>query len=443
MIVHLPQGLSSMAKKVRLSSGVSHLDRLLGGLFIGDNVVWHDDSGNLASAFCMNFLESSLLLEKPVIYVSFDRSPKNLLDKLGTIAESSNLTILDGFTCGKGASSPIFMRFYEEPDPERICSVIRMEKPREMECVIDVLYGLHESMEGDVRLIFESLTGMQKIWGGEEAVVKFYSHSCPRLYELDTIAYWILEKLAHSQRLRAQINQIAQVAIELSIKRGTTTLTILKAENRDTEDIHESHRYWTKDLNITFEGDKHGAPRLNLGLRIKELRNKRGFSQGELAKLVGVTPSTISQVEANIIYPSLPALLKIAEVLSVDITSLFQRVAELEKRIIFPAAEAVTVGFRDLPKGSLEGYLLTPPDFGAKMEAYLIEIMPNENLPAHFFFHKGEEMGYLLSGRLRMSLNKTTFTVRAGDVIYLTSEMPTEWRNPGPKTARLLWIKCK
>jgi transcriptional regulator with XRE-family HTH domain len=443
MIVRLPEGLSSMPKKERLSSGVSHLDRLLGGLFIGDNVVWHDDSGNLASAFCMNFLESSLLLEKPVIYVSFDRSPKNLLNKLGTIAESSNLNILDGFTCGKGASSPIFMRFYEEPDPERICSVIRMEKPRDMEYVMDALYGLHESMEGDVRLIFESLTGMQKIWGGEDAVVKFYSHSCPRLYELDTIAYWILEKLAHSQRLRAQINQIAQVAIELSIKRGTTTLTILKAEQRGTEDMHESHRYWTKDLNITFEGDKYGAPRLNLGLRVRELRNKRGYSQGELAKLVGVTPSTISQVEANIIYPSLPALLKIAEVLSVDITSLFQQVAELEKRIIFPAAEAVTVGFRDLPKGSLEGYLLTPPDFGAKMEAYLIEIMPNKDLPAHFFFHKGEEMGYLLSGRLRMSLNKATFTVRSGDVIYLTSEMPTEWRNPGPKIARLLWIKCK
>ncbi len=334
MIVRLPEGLSSMPKKERLSSGVSHLDRLLGGLFIGDNVVWHDDSGNLASAFCMNFLESSLLLEKPVIYVSFDRSPKNLLNKLGVIAESSKLTILDGFTCGKGASSPIFMRFYEEPDPERICSVIRMEKPRDMEYVMDALYGLHESMEGDVRLIFESLTGMQKIWGGEEAIVKFYSHSCPRLYELDTIAYWILEKLAHSQRLRAQINQIAQVAIELSIKRGTTTLTILKAEHRDTEDMHESHRYWTKDLNITFEGEKHGVPRLNLGLRIKELRNKRGFSQGELAKLVGVTPSTISQVEANIIYPSLPALLKIAEVLSVDIASLFQQVAEKEGRDI-------------------------------------------------------------------------------------------------------------
>ena len=430
-------------KRTRVSSGVSQLDRLLGGLFIGDNVVWHDDSGNLASAFCLNFLQTSLALQKPVIYISFDRSPKNLLDKLGRLAESPGLTILDGFTCGKGATSPIFMKFYEEPDPEQLCQVNMINKPRNMDHVIETLYGLHETMHGDVRLIFESMTGMQKIWGGEKAILKFYSHSCPRLYELNTIAYWIMEKLAHSPPLRAQINQIAQVAIDLSIKRGTTTLTILKAEHRGTEDTHEPHRYWAKDLTITFEGEKHGAARLNLGLRIKELRIKRGLSQAELAKLVGVTPSTISQVEANIIYPSLPALLKMAEVLSVDITSLFQQAIELEKRIIFPAAEAVSVGFPDLPKGSLEGKLLAPPDFGGKMEPYIIEIEPNRDLPTHFFIHKGEEMGYLLSGKLRMSINKATYTIRSGDVVYLTSDMPSQWRNPGPNVAKLLWIKSK
>ncbi len=433
-----------MSEKTRVSSGVSFLDRLLGGLFIGDNVVWHDDSGNLASAFCLNFLETSLALQKPVIYISFDRSPKNLLDKLGPLAESPDFTILDGFSCGKGACSPVFMKFYEEPDLEpEVCQVQLVERPRDIDHFMGVLYGLLETMHSDVRLIFESLTGMQKIWGGEQAILKFYSHSCPRLYELDTIAYWIMEKLAHSEALRAQINQIAQVAIDLSIKRGTTALTILKAEDRGTEDIDEPQRYWAKDLTITFDMEKQGHGHVNLGLRIKELRIKRGFSQSELAKLVGVTPSTISQVEANIIYPSLPALLKMAEVLSVDISSLFEQSVELEKRIIFPAAEAVSVGFPDLPKGSVDGSLLTPPDFQAKMEPYIIEIEPNRDLPAHFFVHKGEEMGYLLSGKLKMSLRKATYTVRSGDVIYLTSEMPSEWRNPGPNVARLLWIKSK
>jgi transcriptional regulator with XRE-family HTH domain len=335
------------------------------------------------------------------------------------------------------------MKFYEQTAEGWPCHFRLVDMPEDMECVAENLYGLHESLAGDVRLIFESMTGMQKIWGGEDAILKFYSHSCPRLYELDTIAYWIMENLAHSQELKAQINQTAQVAIELSIKRGTTALTILKAENRGTEDINEPHRYWSKDLTITFESEKSGPSRVNLGLRIKELRLKRGLSQAELAKLVGVTASTVSQVEANIIYPSLPALLKMTEVLSVDITSVFQHALEPEKRIIFPAAEAVSVGFRDLPKGALDGSLLTPPDFEGKMEPYLIEIEPHAELPAHFFIHKGEEMGYLMSGKLRTFIKKASYTIRAGDVIYLSSEMPSQWKNPGPNVARLLWIKAK
>ncbi len=65
------------------------------------------------------------------------------------------------------------------------------------------------------------------------------AHSCPRLYELNTVAYWIVAKEAHTPKLRARINQIAQVAIELSIKRGTTFLNILKADRRGTDNLHK------------------------------------------------------------------------------------------------------------------------------------------------------------------------------------------------------------
>jgi transcriptional regulator with XRE-family HTH domain len=182
------------------------------------------------------------------------------------------------------------------------------------------------------------------------ACLIFYSHSCPRLYELNTIAYWILEKNAHSHRFRAQINQIAQVAIELSIKRGTTSLTILKAENRQADAQYKPHKFWTKDLTITFDTQKRISGQVDLGLRLKYFRTKRGLSQTELAKLVGVTPSTISQVESNLIYPALPALMKMAEVLSVDITSFFQDQEEGKKRLIFTSVEATDLNLPELPQ---------------------------------------------------------------------------------------------
>jgi transcriptional regulator with XRE-family HTH domain/KaiC/GvpD/RAD55 family RecA-like ATPase len=435
---------NSMSERFRVTSGIGQLDSLLGGLFIGDNVVWHDDAGSLANVFCMNFIQASQAQKKPIIYVSFDRSPTTLIERLGPMAENPLLTILDCFTCGKGARSSFFMKFYNEAIKEKPCNIIRVDEPRKISEVTDALYNIHAKMEGDVRFIFESMTGMLELWGGEDNILSFYSHSCPRLYELNTVAYWVMEKGAHSPRFRAQINQIAQVAIDLTIKRGATYLTILKAENRGIENIQKPYNYWTKELNVTFEKERPSRKvRVELGQRLKELRTKRGLSQTELAKLIGVNPSTISQIESDLIYPSLPALLKMAEVLSVDIGAFFEQTGEEKKRFIFPAQEAVDIKFPDLPEGSIYGKILIPLDFEAKGEPYLIEIPPFKDIPSHFFIHKGEEIGYILSGRIHVKLNKAVYTLHAGDTIYLTSEMPTQWQNPGPGVARILWIKIK
>jgi transcriptional regulator with XRE-family HTH domain len=220
-------------------------------------------------------------------------------------------------------------------------------------------------------------------------------------------------------------------------------LTILKAENRDPDTMNKPYNYWAKDLHIVFDSEKRTTSRIDLGMRLKELRSKRGLSQTELAKLVGVTPSTISQIESNLIYPSLPALLKIADILSIEISSFFHQSADISNRVVFPASEAVDIRFNDLPEEGIQAKLLTPLDLDSRAEPYLIEIPPKKTLPSHFFIHKGEEIGYLLSGRLQMKLQKAVHPIRSGDVIYLSTEMPSQWVNPGPAVARLLWVKVK
>jgi quercetin dioxygenase-like cupin family protein len=132
-----------------------------------------------------------------------------------------------------------------------------------------------------------------------------------------------------------------------------------------------------------------------------------------------------------------------AEVLSVGVSSFFQDASETKNRIIFSGADAIEMKLPDLPEGSIDAKMLTPMDFESKAEPYLIEIPPHKNVPSHFFIHKGEEVGYVLSGKLQIRLEKAVYTARAGDVIYLTSEMPTQWKNPGNSTAKLLWLKIK
>ncbi|RPJ19457.1 MAG: cupin domain-containing protein, partial [Desulfobacteraceae bacterium] len=159
--------------------------------------------------------------------------------------------------------------------------------------------------------------------------------------------------------------------------------------------------------------------------------------------LVGVTSSTISQIESNLIYPSLPALLKLAEVLSVEVSSLFRDPAKPAGRPVFSIKEAADVKLPSLAEGEVQAKLLTPLDLEAKGEPYLLEIPPKKSLSSHFFVHKGEELGYLLKGTLHFKIKNASYTVRSGEVIYLTREIPTQWKNPGPGPARLLWIKLK
>jgi transcriptional regulator with XRE-family HTH domain/KaiC/GvpD/RAD55 family RecA-like ATPase len=426
-------------KKVRVSSGVNQLDRQLGGLFIGDNVVWYDDAGSLASIFCLNFIKESQDRNRPLIYITFDRSPKTLLEDLGPLAKSQHLTILDCFTQGKGDGSEVFSKFYEKDGAHWPFQIIRVNDPDNPDVVSDAIYSLHGNMKGDVRFVFESLTGMQDLWGGEDAILKFYSRACPRLYELDTIAYWVMEKGAHTERLRASINQIAQVAIELSISRGKSALTIRKADKRKPDALNSALVYWTDGMDVAFEKETGKGGNIDIGGRLKKIRKRQAMSQKEMAAQVGVTPSTISQIESGTIYPSIPALYKIAQVLEVPVAAFFRDRSATTDRIVFSGSSPVS--FNDLPKQDISGYRLAPPDFESAAEPYLIEISGGKKLPAHFFIHKGEEMGYVLNGSLELKIGNRVHRATVGDVIYLASDHPMHWQNTGTEAARLLWIK--
>jgi DNA-binding XRE family transcriptional regulator/quercetin dioxygenase-like cupin family protein len=432
-------------KKKRVSSGIAQLDQLLGDLYIGDNVLWYEDAGSFSAAFCVHFIRQSLSVKKPIIYVSFDRSPKNVVSFLGPLAESQNFTILDCFTNGKGDRSEVFNKFYEKDGAQWPYQVIKVNEPADPAQVGEAIYGLHGALAGDIRFIMDSLTGMQDLWGGEEQVAKFYARTCPRLYELDTIAYWIVEKNAHSNRLKANINKIAQVAIDLSVKNGKPALKILKAEKRNSKYLNEPQGFSCEEAEIVFELPRPLPGRFDLGGRIREVRKRQGLSQKELAVKTGVTPSSVSQIEKNLIYPSIPALFRLAESLSVNVTTFFDGLTTARQdSCIHRGAQAVGVGLDRVSKGTIEGVRLLPPDQGETAAApYLLKIEVGGKLASHFFSHKGEEMGYLLGGNLALWVNGQRQEAGPGDLIYLKKETPEQWENSGDTVAELLWITIK
>lgn len=428
------------SKKRRVSSGLPELDRLLGDLYIGDNVLWYDDMGSFSSVFCHCFIRETLVRKKPLIYVTFDRSPKNVVSFLGSLGESQNLTILDCFTNGKGDSSEVFNRFYEKDGALWPYKVIKVNDPTNPEHVGEAMYGLHSNLSGEVHFIIDSLTGMQSLWGGEDHVVEFYGKTCPRLYELDTIAYWLLEKGAHSSRLKANINKIAQVVIDLSVRRGASALKILKAEKRSSQYINEHHVYTCEGSHILFESQRPEKTRFDLGAKIKSIRLMRGLSQKELAALIGVTPSTISQVEKNLIYPSIPALFRIGESLSVEVATLFKDHGADRGTPVYSPASRSSISLARSVKGQVSGELLLPSDLDTPADVTMIRILPGKKLTGHFLTHKGREIGYLITGRLEMEIDSQVHQINAGDAVYLSTDVPGGWRNISDTTAELLWL---
>jgi len=426
--------------KDRLTSGVDELDALLGGLYVGDNVIWYDDAGSLADVFYLSLIRSALQQEAPLIYVSFDRSLKNLVEKLGSLTQSANLTIIDCFTYGKGSGDDIFVAYQQELKAAWPGTLITVEDPQRMESVARAFYDHHRTLDGPVRFIFESLTGMQNLWGGEEQLVGFYVRTCPRLYDLNTIAYWLIERQAHSARLRAQINQVAQVVIDLSVSRGHTALEIIKAENR-TPDRHKAPvPYFSRNNTVHFNPQARAMGKVDLGARIRSLRSGARLSQTGLAKQVGVTPSTISQIESGLIYPSLPALFRMAEVFATDMGSFFNDGHREEAPIVLKPSDLQPYALPEIADRGIEAWRLPRVEISGTTTALVVEIAAGTRLESHFWKNKGEAIGHLLAGELTLTYQGRDHSVALGDFVHIADGWPAAWENPGDVPARLLWL---
>ena len=77
-------------------------------------------------------------------------------------------------------------------------------------------------------------------------------------------------------------------------------------------------------------GYERAGRTIRLAMEIRELREKRGLSQRELAERLGTTQSAVARLEAGNVSPSLPTLDKVAEALGVELVVSF---VDLDNRI--------------------------------------------------------------------------------------------------------------
>jgi len=426
--------------KDKISSGIGYLDHLLGFLKTGDNVIWEVEAGTYIEIFLERFIEQSLKRGHQVVYVSFNASPSTLTKRLKQIGSLENLTILDCFTAGKGNNDFVFAQFYEKEKEGWPGKVIKVDNPRDLSQFRAAMDRVEIHKGKTVRYLFDSLTGMQDVWGDENATFKFFTYSCPRLYDLQTIAYWVLEKEAHTPSFKANLRHITQVAIELEKEKGELLLKVIKVEGRFSRSVFLPKRYEVWGHEVVFPSAGGRKP-INLGGKIKTLRTKAGMTQKELAEQVGLTPSFISQLEKNLISPSLDSLLKLSEKLQTS-PVFFLREGEngTQRKMVIKPGERHEIQLPEMKNPGVKLELLVSHVRNRRMEPYLLTLREGAKIKGHFGSHKGDEFVYVIDGELEIEIQGEKELLKQGDGLYIDSAIPSGWANTGKGEAVLLWV---
>jgi transcriptional regulator with XRE-family HTH domain len=172
---------------------------------------------------------------------------------------------------------------------------------------------------------------------------------------------------------------------------------------------------------------------MKIGERIRNLRKLSSLTQEELAERAGLTKGFISQVERDRTSISLDSLVQILDALDENISDFFLDIEE--KDIVFRKEDRVEIE----KKGVSNFELLIPGSTNKKMEAVMVTLKPGERTEIEEP-HEGEEMGFILGGRIEIQLGKKTYRAKKGECFYFTAERDHALANVGSREAVLLWI---
>jgi transcriptional regulator with XRE-family HTH domain len=415
----------------KISSGIINLDRLIDSLYIGDNVVWEVDAGTPYSIFIHNFVRRSFSDAQKVIYVSFNRSPQSIINSISSFIDANNFVLIDCFTSGKGKNDNTFLKFYEKPTDLKI---IRIGNPKDTDEFTQTLNSIEDSFPPGARYIFDSLTGMQDLWGDENITYRLFTYMCPRLYDLDTVAYWILEKDAHSQKFKANLRHITQVVFDLYKRNDQLYIKALKLDGRQDREAFKPHLFEANDKFVTITLPRK-EPAVEIGQKIKNVRTRIGISQKELADRVELSASFISQLENNQISPSLSSFLQICSALNVSPGELLKDTKPLTNSWLLKKDIVVSV-----PPYIQEGIKIYDILSDEKLYAKFIEMPPDNVLQGHFFHKKSPEFICVLDGHILVTVEGIEVRLSRGDSIFLKENIPTQWKNEESDRAELLMI---
>lgn len=179
-------------------------------------------------------------------------------------------------------------------------------------------------------------------------------------------------------------------------------------------------------LSATLE---EGLRAYTIGERLRALRLKKKMGLVELGQHTGLSPALLSKLERGRLFPTLPTLLRIALVFSVDLQYFFA--GPRERPVVAIVRQKDRIKLPDNPSGKDVSFLFESLDYPAperKLHAYYAEFqaIAEDRLRTHA--HPGAEMIFVLQGTLHLIVGEEHHLLERGDSIYFDSALPHAYR---------------
>jgi transcriptional regulator with XRE-family HTH domain len=183
-----------------------------------------------------------------------------------------------------------------------------------------------------------------------------------------------------------------------------------------------------------------GLNKYAIGSKLRRLRLRKSMGLQELSKHSGLSPALLSKLERDVMYPTLPTLLRIAMVFSVGLEYFFNAPPEPVLEIV---RKKDRLRFPDSPDSKQPNYHFESLDFpvpSRPLNSYLAEFEAVKAEDVRMHEHPGIEVVYVLTGKLEIRTATDQHELGEGDAIYFEASVPHGYRRVGSKKTTALVV---